>query len=161
MNNEELDRQLDDKIKALSPEVHPEKDLWPGIEYAIEMRSEKRPKWVVYGAAAALIAALGFTLMPSMKNAENPTLQTALNDMDQHYAIEKASLINYYANDVALTNNWQDQIQELAVARTAIIEALQHDPNNSFLLGMLKNTYSQELKIIESVHQKPLQEFNL
>lgn len=81
--------------------------------------------------------------------------------MDAGFTVQRTAMISRYEHTQALTTNWKDQMQELTDARTILVEALANDPGNLYLMSMLKKTYSQELKLIESVHQYTATELNL
>ena len=51
-----------------------------------------------------------------------------------------------------LTENWQQQLEELDEAAIAIKKALENEPNNVALLKMLKKVHQQQIMLIERVH---------
>lgn len=65
---------------------------------------------------------------------------------------QKQSLLVQYQSQVALTDNWQVQLQELENAEQAIKQTLENEPKNKALLSMLAQVYQQQLDLINKVH---------
>jgi Tfp pilus assembly protein PilF len=72
--------------------------------------------------------------------------------ISQQHQQQKASLLVSFEGMSTNTDNWRQQLNDLAEAEKAIKEALEDSPNNPALLGMLKHVYQQELTIIERAH---------
>jgi hypothetical protein len=170
MNNiheNRLDNALDKRIKELTLDKMPERDLWKGIEQAIEFderhhkssdsakTGEKHlflaPKPMLALAASFLVlVAVGWTSFESGKSLQGASLVAA---MTEQHNMQKQSLLIKFKDQPAITDNWQQQIEELDEAAQAIKKALAEEPNNPALLRMLKNVYEQQMAIIERVHE--------
>ena len=159
---------LENRINKLDLEKQPERDLWKGIEQAIEQtpehsahikkahsgnqtRSFNTSKPLLAMAASLIVVTfIGWMSFESGKTLQGENLVAALSE--QHNA-QKQSLLIRFKDQPAMTDNWQQQIDELDEAATAIKKALSEEPNNPALLKMLKNVYEQQMMIIERVHE--------
>ena len=159
---------LENRINKLDLEKQPERDLWKGIEQAIERtpvhsakvnevhsdiqtRFFNKPKPLLAMAASlTVITFVGWMSFESGKALQGENLVAALSE--QHNA-QKQSLLIRFKDQPAVTDNWQQQIDELDEAAIAIKKALSEEPNNPALLKMLKNVYEQQMMIIERVHE--------
>lgn len=159
---------LENRIKKLQLEKQPERDLWKGIEQAIQRkpvhsahikkahsgnqtRFFNKPKPLLAVAASLIVLTfVGWMSFESGKALQGENLVAALSE--QHNA-QKQSLLIRFKDQPAMTDNWQQQIDELDEAAIAIKKALSEEPNNPALLKMLKNVYEQQMMIIERVHE--------
>jgi len=80
-----------------------------------------------------------------------PETNTAVA-MSEFFTKQKQSLLVQYQSQVALTDNWQVQLQELEDAEQAIKQTLENEPKNKALLSMLAQVYQQQLDLINKVH---------
>jgi len=155
-STETNENELQKQIEQLALEKQPERDLWKGIEQALEQTkhtdSDMRSRKPILAMAASfmLVAIVGWMSFESGKSLQGESLVAAL--AEQHDANKKALLLRV-KDQQAATNNWQQQIDELDEAAQAIKKALQEEPNNPALLKMLKNVYEQQMAIIERVHE--------
>jgi hypothetical protein len=151
---------LENRINKLHLEKQPERDLWKGIEQAIEQTpahsdnkipffNEPKP-FLAIAASLIVITFVGWMSFESGKGLQGENLVAALSE--QHHAQKQALLIRF-KDQPAMTDNWQQQIDELDEAAIAIKKALSEEPNNQALLKMLKNVYEQQMMIIERVHE--------
>ena len=76
-----------------------------------------------------------------------------VSQLSQQHEEQKQFLLTGYAQQPALTDNWQAQLTELDEAATAIKTALREDPNNAAMVNMLQQVYQQQIKLIQSVHR--------
>ncbi|MFY8273650.1 hypothetical protein AAEU32_05945 [Pseudoalteromonas sp. SSDWG2] len=156
MSKPDFDQFLDEQLHTQQKELSPSRDLWPGIEHAINLQSnaqqhKAKRNWVMpaFGtAAAAVLVALVGLNMP-MQGAQENSQFALISDV---YEQQKQSLLVQYQSQPALTDNWQAQLSELEQAEKAIKDALEDDPNNRALLGMLAQVYQQQLDLINKVH---------
>ena len=169
MNKQTSDQTLAFQIDKLPKELSPERDLWSGIERAIQNKSqqsasESKPNVKVPMAwAASLIAAVLVTWVyvsptqqlatPLMAN-NNETAQQLVNSMQTNFQQQKqAMLVSYGQPDMTnLPIKMQDQLTELAQARKTIEKALANDGNNVELLNLLRFTQQQELKLLQQLY---------
>ncbi|MFC6440645.1 hypothetical protein [Bowmanella sp. JS7-9] len=149
MNKQSFDQQLQQQIDALPKDVRPERDLWQAIERGIDthVAPKKRP----YGIAAA-IALFGLVGTLVVVQQRDDAQQSLLAQLSSQHKQQVDSLLVKYAEQPALTDNWQAQLQQLDDAASAIKKALKEDPDNMALLKMLTQVHQQQIDLIEKVH---------
>jgi len=186
MNDADLEQALDQQISQLPKAIAPQRDLWAGIDNAIEHQAQQqtdkvKPRSVVYrlSAVAAGIAVFGFSAWMVMTN--NPTIDgidsidgqgvvaqqdmangddetlNYVNDLSSLFEQQKQALLVKYQDTPSYVDNWQGQLDELDKAAEAIKQALVNDPTNAQLIKMLQQTYQQQLDLINTVNKSPWQ----
>lgn len=156
MNKQELP-SLDEQINNMAREKNPSRDLWQGIEYAIDLPTQKiaptksNRKLPIYGLAASIcvMALVGYF---SFQTGVNTTGQELVNQLSAQHSEQKQALLSSLAGQQSTTQNWQQQLEELDEAAVAIKTALKNEPNNAALLKMLKRVHEQQIALIERVH---------
>lgn len=173
----EFNKKLDEQLAQLPKSIEPEKDLWVGIEHALNrvehsqfeqshaandtpnnppslLVVSSRNQTPLWGMAAAvtfvaLIGWLGFQGAGLPKQVSSADLVAQL---EQQHVEQKQALLVSYQTQEPLTKDWQSQLSELDAAANAIKAALEEDPNNKALLQMLQQVYQQQLSLIETVY---------
>ena len=155
------EQRLQDAVAKLPREKQPQRDLWRGIELGIEHSGNKtessstsKPIWFASAASFVLVAMLGWYgfQMPQQESQlrqESAALVEALSAQHQTHI---DTLLEQFEGQDAVTENWQQQLQELDDAAVAIKAALKEDPANTALLKMLQHIYQQQIALIERVH---------
>ncbi|MEW9798508.1 hypothetical protein [Alteromonas sp. CYL-A6] len=161
MTAKKFDDELNDKLNALPEEKQPERDLWRGIELAIEheqahagtARQSSRP-WLAVAASVALVATISWFgwQQSAQQRGGQLTGEALVMALSQQHEQQKQALLVEYTNTPAVAENWQQQLDELDDAADAIKAALEQDPDNTALLRMLQNVYQQQIALIERVH---------
>ena len=161
MNNQKFDADLQQHLSALAKEKQPERDLWPGIELALasdlatnqhndKTSSVSGNKIYLLVATFAMFGLLSWLSINHQTNLLNgDALVASLSEQHQQ---QKGALLTKFKDQPALTDNWQDQLQELDEAAEAIKLALENEPNNMALLKMLQTVHQQQINLIERVH---------
>ncbi len=159
MTHNEEKKSLDDALKNLPREIEPEKDLWPGIEYAIGNNRHKRAYGLPQVAAVLLVGVFALSQWngwvaktESDSKYRDAVVEVAVIAMEQQHTAHKEALLSRYKDQTVLADDWHAHVDALTAARLALVEALERDPYNPYLISMLKRTYNQELQLIESVH---------
>lgn len=157
MNNSitpSTDAKLDELVSKLDKHKMPSKDLWIGIEHALvaqqslEVKRSMRPLY----ALAVSICVVAFVAVFSFQSGKSLSGEALVQQLsEQHLAVKKSLLVSL-ENQPAVTQNWQQQLEELDAAAIAIKKALENEPNNTALLIMLKKVYEQQIALIERVH---------
>lgn len=155
MSNKEFEQQLQRSVARLTKEMQPQRDLWPGIEHALNHEQDSQPKsnrraFQSMAAAFLIIGLFGWLGFNQMQEGDRTGQLVAV--LSEPYQQQKQRLLASYADQPALTDNWQQQVQELDDAAAAIKLALKEDPDNPALLKMLKQVYQQQIDLIERVH---------
>lgn len=168
MSKRNFETDLAQQLSDIPKTRKPERDLWAGIEHALndeltpnELKDITQPKTAktkVYAIAAAvafvgLLSWYGFDNQQGMVSGEQ--LVAALSS--QH-AQQKDALLVKFKDQPALTKNWQQQLEELDSAAVAIKKALEQDQNNVALLKMLQKVHQQQIELIERVHSPKWQQ---
>ncbi|ALU43840.1 hypothetical protein [Pseudoalteromonas rubra] len=135
----------------------PRRDLWQGIEKAINVSSTVAPSrspWIKLAGVAACVSAGLLSWQVIMTQPRQDTM----THMSAFFEQKKQTLLVQYEAQPALTKDWQGPLQELEEAEQAIKLALMKDPDNPALLKMLAQVYQQQLDLITKVHQPQWQQ---
>jgi len=169
MNEQISDQALASQVNKLPKEMQPERDLWSGIERAIQGQSQQSYNestknnlapmaWAASLIAAVLVAWVSFAPTPQLSTplmAKNEgTTEQLVNTMQTNFQQQKqAMLVSYGQPDMTnLPIKMQNQLIELAQARKAIEKALINDGNNVDLLNLLRFTHQQELNLLQKLY---------
>lgn len=162
MNNEQFEQQLSSDIEGLPRERQPERDLWPGIEVAMNLNGSesaqngsvvtlaKQPVW--YATAASFLVVAMFTWFNFNGASSVGVNEAFIAQMALEHEQQKSALLVRFEDQPALTENWQQQLTELDDAAAAVKKALLQEPNNIALLKMLQHVHQQQIDLIETVH---------
>jgi hypothetical protein len=164
MNDAQFDQLLKQQIDELPSEIKPERDLWAGIDHAIEQKQDKgRFNIPKLSAMAAGLAVLGLTGYLTFNQMELPQAHSAgdglqyVTLMTESFEQRKQALLVKYEDTQPATDNWRQQLKELDEAAVAIKKVLDEDPTNAQLIKMLQQTYQQQLDLIKAVNHNPWQ----
>lgn len=151
----QFEQELQQQINALPKEQQPTRDLWPGIELALSepVSQQRQPQYKIWYATAAsvLVGILSVALLwqPQQKQVNSDELIQLLSQQHQQ---QKSLLLAQFADQPAVTDNWQEQLNSLDQAASAIKRALEEEPNNMALLRMLQQVHQKQIDLIEQVH---------
>lgn len=159
------DKQLQAKIDELPKELAPERELWTGIEKAINQTSandvESNQKqgakvfmptaWAASLVAAVLVTWLSLSPSGGIDANPEPSLVAAIT---QDFSQQKQLLLTSFGQpDTAqLPESMKAELDKLANARASIVAALEDDENNTDLLNLLQWTQQQELELIKRLY---------
>jgi len=173
MNKQISDKTLASHVDKLPKEMKPQRDLWSGIERAIQDKNQQNVSdnkrsnivpmaWAASFIAAVLVAWISFAPSPQISvplTANNDeSLQQAsgqlVSSMQKSFQQQKqAMLVSYGQPDMTkLSAKMQTQLSELEQARKAIEKALLSDENNVDLLNLLRFTQQQELNLLQQLY---------
>jgi len=158
--NRGTEQNLRDAIAKLPQEMTPERDLWSGIEKAINQKSQtvtsdSNKVFMPTAWAASVVAAVlltWVTLGPQQESTQNPVNLVA--EMQQDFERQKQTmLVSFGTPDVKqLSEAMQAELNKLSSAQKTISKALADDPNNSDLLNLLRWTQKQELDLLKQLY---------
>ncbi|WP_371186833.1 hypothetical protein [Thalassotalea maritima] len=161
MSKQITDQQLQQQIDALSKTIEPSRDLWLGVERAIEHQSQHQPTQsrqsnympMAWAASVVFAVLLTWQLLPQGQQPQPVVAQTPVEILQQQYQQQRETmLVSFGKPDISqLPNDIQQQFIELESARSSLLQALQDDPNNKDLLNLLKWTQQQELSLLEQL----------
>lgn len=160
MTNKAFEAQLQAKLDALPEGKSPERDLWKGVELGIENQTpvetkSRTPKLVAMAASVGLVATLSWFGAHNMAPPETELAlqgEQLVDALSSQYQAQREALLVQFSDTTAVTENWEQQLNELDQAAGAIKLALKEDPNNKALLRMLQSVYQQQIELIERVH---------
>lgn len=148
-------------IAQLPKEIVPERDLWSGIDKAINQsatlagNNDKKKAFTPVAWAASIVAAVLLTWVTL--GPEQLTSKPQINlvaAMQQDFEQQKQTmLVNFGAPDIKqLPVAMQTELVKLSSAQNTISKALADDPNNSDLLNLLRWTQQQELDLLNQLY---------
>lgn len=155
------EKKLQEEIAQLPNEMMPERDLWPGIERAIQANNETKSKTssktviTPVAWAASIVAAVLLTWVNVTPQGENINEPSLLNVMQTDFEQQKQLLLVSFGkpDTTKLSPEMQSELAKLASARKTIEKALLDDPENGDLLNLLRWTQQQELDFIEQLYR--------
>jgi hypothetical protein len=154
------EQQLDDAIRALTPNLQPQRELWPDIADRLPARATAKAPLGYWASAAAavLMGLIGWQLAilptPAQRSAAMPTAELMLL---QVYEQQKAQQLSQVAAVAEGFDNWQQQLQIWEQAIAQVRQALQFYPDEPQLLAQLQSLYQQQLSFIQQATlQQPL-----
>lgn len=149
---------LDQAIAELSTQIAPERDLWQGIDRAIEhqQQSQNAPKRTATHLALVACIALLAGLMWRWQQVAPQLSPEAL--ISQTMQTQKQQLISFYANTPVTQADWQEKLDNLESAADAVREALKNDQENPELLSLLQYIYQQQLDLISQAHDPAIKQ---
>jgi len=163
MTDYDYEKLIDSKVSELPKEIVPPRDLWAGIDHAIELRADDqsvRKNRAIKTAAVAAFVMVGcaWFLMGDFNSSDNTPsevhLTKLINDIDKGFKLQKANVLAVYEGQPALTSTWEEQLKELELARSGIWEALKENPDNVYMIQILLEVQQQQLDLVESVHNR-------
>ncbi|WP_259366204.1 hypothetical protein [Colwellia sp. 6M3] len=159
--NKNTEQRLQEAIAQLPKEITPERDLWSGIDKAINQKvtttnnHSKRKTFMPVAWAASVVAAVLLTWVTI--GPEPLTSMPSVNlvaAMQQDFEQQKQSmLVSFGTPDIRqLPVAMQAELVKLSSAQKTISKALADDPNNSDLLNLLRWTQQQELDLLTQLY---------
>jgi len=161
------DVDLLDRARRLPQGIEPKRDLWPGIETALEPPATRQPSvwgWVSGAFAAALLLALAVNLnLPSLEQVAEPltTESPQARLQPQVVGLLDNQLPDLSPEDRAIV---LENLLVIEQARADIQQALSDYPHSALLQRRLVASYTQELgllKEIESLTRRAKQRIQL
>lgn len=173
MSKQDFEQHLREQIEHVPDSIQPEKDLWSGIDIALTMRAAGAeqvspsktqvstrsnvisadffgsPKVYALAASFFAVAAISWNLTQTPQVTDASLLVEA---MTQQHSAQKDALLVSVAETQPLTQDWQQQLNDLEAAALAIRTALEKEPDNVALLKMLQQVHQQQIDLIERVH---------
>ena len=170
-----MNTETDDKLMAdaarLTKAVAPERDLWPEIESSIDASPERSGMpWYAQAAALLLLAggssAVTYVVTKQAVNVSPVATNSSLVLESASWGGEFEMSVDYKAARQGLREQLNEELrslspearadveQNLQVIRDAITEinaALEAEPDNVHLQGLLLRTYREELAVMQHV----------
>lgn len=170
MNDIERDNELIAEASKLSTEISPDRDLWPGIETAIN--EPHRSRWTPrFAQAAAVFLLVGASSMVTYLATKDQV--QVVEVVPAGLVFEQASFGGRYALGVGYQEAHRDleaqlneELQRLSPAAREVVQqnlamirgaigqintALAEEPDNQLLQELLLQTYREELAMMQRV----------
>jgi hypothetical protein len=165
------EQDLQKNVAELPDEMTPQRDLWAGIERAIQTKQQDKPSfdspkkaafiptaWAASIVAAVLVTWVSFSpqladkSINSAKQDHSPlNLVTAMQENFQQ--TKQTMLVSFGQPKVSeLPKEIQEELIKLSSAQTTIEKALTEDPSNNDLLNLLRWTQKQELDLLTQLY---------
>lgn len=149
IHDSEFDQRLRWQLHALRSDVPPANDLWPGIAARIQAPPARVPRrrafaWLALAASLLLAFGIGWQLRPVAPVAGPSLVQQEAEAMTRDY---DAALRRLQASAAAASDD--PALHELDRSAGLIRDALQRDPDASFLLQRLRRTYDKRLALTQ------------
>lgn len=148
-------RTLQEMIDALPREVAPARDLWPGIDHAINVPAHAALSYRPYALAASVLLVLGLSMFYGLRQPiptlPDPLVEEYISGLQSEHERSKQAVLVEFQQQQALYPQWEDQLHELEQAENVIYDALRRDPDNRELLNILRDVQAKQLKLIDAV----------
>lgn len=166
-DHKSADASLQAAIAQLPKEMPPQRDLWSGIEKAINQNAGAVKKhsshkvfmptaWAASVVAAVLLTWLNISPESSKQHPSLNLVAAMQHDFEQQ---KQTLLVNFGTPDIKqLPVAMQTELVKLSSAQKTISKALANDPNNSDLLNLLRWTQQQELDLLRQLYSPQWQQ---
>ncbi|MCO7226432.1 hypothetical protein [Pleionea sp. CnH1-48] len=172
MSNDGYDKKptLEQAVAALSDEVEPSRNLWPGIESRLQTPIERQPytgsRWMPHAVAASLVVAvssLAFSVFTWQHAQAINSEQVALLEqnmeirlLEQRHRLMRANFqqkLDEYADsmDSAVVADIRNSLFVIDEALEDLRVAMAKEPENPRLAKLLVETYRQQQLVIQQV----------
>lgn len=156
MNDKQLEQFLQDELDRLERDIAPGRDLWPGIDHAINGTTVAVPKRaaIAAGLVLALSLALSAALTLDRPQQQAQGVATFIAALQSEHERNKQALLVEYRERAPLARDWELQMEQLEEAEQVIYQALGDDPVNLELLKILRQVQTKQIELIESVYAR-------
>jgi hypothetical protein len=154
MNDRQLDELLKQELDALPRELTPGRNLYPGIEHAVNDTGFYLRKSFALAACLVLAISLVFSGGALFESSQNdaPQLTEFISLLQAEHERTKQTLMVEYQDQQALASDWEQQMEQLEQAEKVIYEALKEDSTNLELLKILRQVQSKQIDLIDTVY---------
>lgn len=150
------------QVQQLPHQINPRRDLWAGIDHAIEhqqpMKTVHRGRWMAIAASVTvglLVGWLSFTGPVSVNKPSPQSMALLARTLSTDFNAQRQQmLVSYGQTDYsALPQDIQAQLLVLDAGIAAIVAALETDPDNVEFLTLLDFMQQQVLSLLEGVNR--------
>ena len=154
MNDRQFDETLNDEISRLDRDIHPARDLWPGIDHSINSNTIAVPVPLAIAASVLLVFSIAVSGTLYMKGSQQTSANTEafITLLESEHQRNKQAMLVEYQGQTALAPDWETQLQQLELAEQAIYEAMKENIENMELLKILRQVQAKQIELIETVH---------
>jgi hypothetical protein len=145
---------LQQRIAELPRELMPARDLWPGIDHAINA-APRNDMYRPFALAASVLLVLGLSVFYGLRQPTptlaDPSIDSFIRGLQADHLRSKQSVLVEFRDQQAWYPAWEDQLHQLEQAENVIYAALRNDPANRELLSILRDVQEKQLKLINAV----------
>jgi hypothetical protein len=171
MNKLLSEQDLQKTLAELPDEMTPHRDLWAGIERAIQTKQQDKPSfnlpkkkvfiptaWAASLVAAVLVTWVSFSPQLSDKPVniaqQDHSPQNLVTAMQENFKQTKQTMLVSFGQPKVseLPKEIQEELIKLSSAQATIEKALTEDPSNNDLLNLLRWTQKQELDLLTQLY---------
>ncbi len=171
MNKLLSEQDLQKTVAELPDEMTPQRDLWAGIERAIQTKKQDEPSFdapkktafIPTAWAASLVAAVLVTWVSfspqladqsvNIAQQDNSPLNLVMAMQENFKQTKQTMLVSFGQPKVSeLPKEIQAELTKLSSALKTIEKALLADPSNNDLLNLLRWTQKQELDFLAQLY---------
>ena len=171
MNKLLSEQDLQKTVAELPDEMTPQRDLWAGIERAIQTKKQDEPSfdapkktafiptaWAASLVAAVLVTWISFSPQLADKSVniaqqDNSPLNLVMAMQENFKQTKQTMLVSFGQPKVSeLPKEIQAELTKLSSALKTIEKALLADPSNNDLLNLLRWTQKQELDLLSQLY---------
>jgi len=171
MNKLLSEQDLQKTVAELPDEMTPQRDLWAGIERAIQTKKQDEPSfdapkktafiptaWAASLVAAVLVTWISFSPQLADKSVniaqqDNSPLNLVMAMQENFKQTKQTMLVSFGQPKVSeLPKEIQAELTKLSSALKTIEKALLADPSNNDLLNLLRWTQKQELDFLAQLY---------
>jgi len=171
MNKLLSEQDLQKTVAELPDEMTPQRDLWAGIERAIQTKKQDEPSfdapkktafiptaWAASLVAAVLVTWVSFSPQLADKSVniaqqDNSPLNLVMAMQENFKQTKQTMLVSFGQPKVSeLPKEIQAELTKLSSALKTIEKALLADPSNNDLLNLLRWTQKQELDFLAQLY---------
>jgi len=167
MNKLMSEQDFQKEVAALPDEITPQRDLWLGIERAIQVKkqdeSSTKKVFIPTAWAASLVAAVLVTWVSFSPNFSSQPVDIVKNNnsplnlviaMQENFKQTKQTMLVSFGQPKVseLPKEIQAELTKLSSALNTIEKALLADPSNNDLLNLLRWTQKQELDLLAQLY---------
>lgn len=161
MSDEQDELELLRRVRGLTGEVEPERDLWPGIRAALDEPAPIARRWRLPSALAASLllgavaAALLFRAGTAPELAGEPAARPALLEvgLGPELVRSRAQLIASLDAELAQMSPESqaavaESLKEIETSLAKIHDELEHNPDSRLLLDLLVSAYLRQIAVL-------------
>lgn len=155
MNDNQQNQSIEQQAQQLPEELSPKRDLWPGIEQALNQAQQetKTTAWPAWQKVAAVFAPVVLVFGLWNNSSSQAGNLEWLTPVAASFELQKQTLLQQVSGRTPLIDDYQASMAELEQAEQALKKALQSQPEDPALMKMLNQVYQQQLSLINKAHQ--------
>ena len=108
MNDDAFEKRLQKKLADMAKTQTPTRDLWPGIEHALNQPGRSKSATAIASCLVLFVCTMLFWVF---NREDSPS--SLVSQLQNTHEQQMQTLYTSYEDQQALTKNWQQQLQDL------------------------------------------------